>query len=233
MKSYFAFQTGTTSCFRAGAFFATLGFKLWSTKSVFQNARKRGRKAQSRIRCEYCDKSFTRYVEGSVCCIMLKLAPYWADQSMKCTSVDIPARSHSNATSAVESLWVNTILKYTRGFTRVTILTLYVYGFRFIIVHTPGERPYVCKLCGKTFADPSTSRKHLLWHAGVRNNRCDVCGKLFVTKTQLRSVTISRVLVETSDTRVGHRSTNANTNVMHLCDYWTSYSSTRMSSRWF
>ncbi|NXB43860.1 ZN668 protein, partial [Leucopsar rothschildi] len=43
----------------------------------------------------------------------------------------------------------------------------------------PGERPYLCAQCGRTFADPSSFRRHQRAHQGLKPYGCGECGKAF------------------------------------------------------
>lgn len=44
------------------------------------------------------------------------------------------------------------------------------------------QRRYGCDLCGKDFKKKQTLRDHLAVHTGIKNEACEVCGKLFFTK---------------------------------------------------
>lgn len=53
--------------------------------------------------------------------------------------------------------------------------------------HT-GYRPYVCSMCGKAFITNSELRKHERRHTGStpRNHTCEICGKTYTTLQHLK-----------------------------------------------
>merc|ERR1712086_1133422 len=52
--------------------------------------------------------------------------------------------------------------------------------------HT-GERPHICKQCGKRFQSASTLSKHSERHKGQRTHQCSYCSKSFLVHVDLRS----------------------------------------------
>ncbi|KAA8583390.1 hypothetical protein FQN60_015936 [Etheostoma spectabile] len=45
----------------------------------------------------------------------------------------------------------------------------------------PGEKPFLCEAdgCGRSFAEYSSLRKHMLVHSGEKPHHCGICGKTF------------------------------------------------------
>lgn len=46
--------------------------------------------------------------------------------------------------------------------------------------HT-GEKPIICCICGKGFADPHGLVAHNKIHSGERKHECDICGNFITT----------------------------------------------------
>ena len=49
-----------------------------------------------------------------------------------------------------------------------------------------GDRPHVCKMCGKGFIQKVHLRNHELKHTGERPYLCIQCGKSFLTSSNLK-----------------------------------------------
>lgn len=45
--------------------------------------------------------------------------------------------------------------------------------------HPPGEMPYACTICGKTFTFQQSYHKHLLYHSDEKPHVCATCGRAF------------------------------------------------------
>lgn len=48
------------------------------------------------------------------------------------------------------------------------------------------DAPYICEVCGKTFARPRFLKKHQVVHAEVKPWKCEMCGQQFCQKTEYK-----------------------------------------------
>ncbi|XP_048826853.1 zinc finger protein 883-like isoform X2 [Brienomyrus brachyistius] len=55
----------------------------------------------------------------------------------------------------------------------------------------PGEKPFGCTLCDKSYRKPSLLKKHQVVHTGEKPYSCDICGKSFSYVCSLKSHQIS------------------------------------------